>query len=172
MRHWSVGAALVASLAVAGVCEAGGLSEVRLGVLAHDPMINKEHGVDLNAELYFGSWTGGSWQLRPSIGGTVALGDDATSFAFLDLNYGGPISDTWFLEFSFGGAVHDGKLETTDPDRKELGSRVLFHAAVEIGVMLNESMSLSIYADHLSNAGIEERNEGLETAGLRLGIRI
>jgi hypothetical protein len=172
MWHWSVGAAMAASLAVAGVCQAGGLSEVRLGVLAHDPMINKESGVDLNAELYFDSWTDGSWQLRPSVGGTLALEEDATSFAYLDLNYGGPVFDSVFVEFSFGGAVHDGKLESTDPDRKELGSRVLFHGAVSIGVMLSETTSISLYVDHISNAGIEERNEGLETAGLRFGIRL
>ena len=38
--------------------------------------------------------------------------------------------------------------------------------------MLTETMSLSIYADHISNAGIEERNEGLETAGLRIGFKM
>jgi lipid A 3-O-deacylase len=172
MRHWRVGATLLASLAVAGVCEAGGLSEVRLGVLAHDPLINKEDGVDLNAELYFDSWTEGSWELRPSIGGTLALEEDATSFAYLDLNYGGPLFDSVFAEFSFGGAIHDGKLDSTDPNRKELGSRVLFHAAASIGIMVGETTSISLYVDHISNAGIEEHNEGLETAGIRIGFRL
>ena len=172
MRHLSVAAAMAAALAIAGECNAYGLSEVRLGVLAHDPLINKEDGVDLNAEIYFDSWTEGSWELRPSVGGTLHLDDDGTSFAFVDLNYGGPIFDGVFAELSFGGALHDGKLETADPNRRELGSRVLFHLAGEIGIMLGEKTSLSLYVEHISNAGIEERNEGLETAGVRIGFRI
>lgn len=171
MRHWSVGAAaMVASLAVAGVCQAG-ISEIRLGVLAHDPLIQKEEGVDINGELYFDSWTEGAWELRPSIGGTLNLDDD-TSFGYVNINYGGPISENWFLEIFGGAAVHDGKLETTDPGRKELGSRVLYHVGLSLGVMLNDTISLSLFGDHMSNAGIEERNEGLETAGVRIGFRL
>lgn len=160
--------ALAASLA--GAAQA---TEFRLGVLDHDPLAQKEDGVDINAELYFDSWLGseGSWQLRPSIGGTVNLQGD-TSFAYIDLNYGGPIFDNWFLEFAVGGAVHNGELETPDPHRKELGGRVLIHAAMSIGVMLSDTTSLSIYADHMSNAGVEERNEGLETVGLRVGFHL
>ena len=161
--------ACAVSLAVAGGASA---TEIRFGVLDHDPLIQKEDGVDLNAEIFFDDWFGGgSWQLRPSIGGTVNLQGD-TSFGYVDLNYGGPISDSWFLEFAVGGAVHNGKLETTDPHRKELGGRVLIHAAVSLGVMLSDTISLSLFADHMSNAGIEERNEGLETAGLRVGFRL
>jgi len=86
-------------------------------------------------------------------------------------NYGGPITDWIFVEFALGGAIHDGKHETTDPDRKELGGRVLVHAAVSVGVMLTDTVSLSLYLDHMSNAGIEERDEGLETAGLCVGFK-
>ena len=168
MRKRMVAALLVAATwpNVAGA----GISEVRFGVLAHDPLIQKEEGVDLNAELFFDSWIDGSWELRPSIGATVNLDDD-TNFAYLGLTYGGPLSDSLFLEISGGGAVHDGKLETADPGRKELGSRVLYHVALSLGVRMTDTMSLSLFADHMSNAGIEERNEGLETGGLRLGFR-
>ncbi len=127
--------------------------------------------MDLNAELFFNSWTSGSWQLRPTIGGTVNLNGD-TSQAYIGLVYGGPISDSWFFELGGGGSVHNGKVDTTDPDRKELGSRVLFHVEASLGVMLTDTTSLSLYADHISNAGIEEHNEGLETAGLRVGFRL
>ncbi len=166
-----IAAALLVAASGASVAGAGAISEIRLGVLAHDPLIQKEKGVDLNAEFFFNSWTEGSWQLRPSIGVTANLNGN-TSQAYLDLNYGGPISDSLFLEFGVGGAVHDGKLETPDHGRKELGARVLIHASMSLGVMMTDTMSLSLYADHISNAGIEERNEGLETAGLRLGFRM
>jgi len=175
MQKWIVASAfaLAASLLGANAATAG-VSEIRFGVLAHDPLNQKEEGVDINAELFFGDWLGaseGSWQLRPSIGASVNTNGD-TSQAYIDLNYGGPISERWFLEFAAGFSVHDGELETADPDRLELGSRVLIHAAISLGVMLSETTSLSIYADHVSNAGIEERNEGLETAGLRIGFKL
>lgn len=167
-----IAVALIAAATTASAATAGA-SEIRVGVLAHDPLIQKEGGVDINAEFFFSGWTGneGEWQLRPSIGVTANLEGD-TSFAYIDLNYGGPISDSWFLEFAVGGAIHDGELETADPDRKELGGRVLIHAAISLGVMLTDTMSLSIYGDHMSNAGIEERNEGLETLGLRVGFKL
>jgi lipid A 3-O-deacylase len=170
MRSWVAGIIVAAAVASIGAASA---TEIRVGVLAHDPLIQKEGGVDINAELFFNGWTGneGEWQLRPSIGVTANLEGD-TNFAYIDLNYGGPISDSWFLEFAVGGAVHDGELETTDPTRKELGGRVLIHAAISLGVMLTDTMSLSLYGDHMSNAGIEERNEGLETLGLRLGFKL
>jgi lipid A 3-O-deacylase len=172
MRNWIVGA-LIAVAATAAVATAAVASEIRLGVLAHDPLAGKEDGIDLNAEFFFNGWTGneGEWQLRPSIGATVNLEGD-TNQAHISLNYGGPISDSWFLEFSAGAAIHDGELETADVHKKELGGRVLIRGAVSLGVMLSDTVSLSIYADHLSNAGVEERNEGLETAGLRIGFKL
>ena len=167
--------ALTASLLTAGATSAGGgiFSEVRLGVLAHDPFAQKEDGVDINAELYFDDfdWFEGSWDVRPSLGASVNTDGD-TSKVYLDLNFGGPISDSVFVELGAGVAVHDGETDTLDPDRKELGSHVLIHLAANIGVMLADTVSLSIYVDHVSNAGIEEHNEGLETAGLRIGFKL
>jgi len=160
MRIVMAAAPLLVAAAGANGANAGAFSEVRFGVLAHDPLIRQEDGVDLNAEFFFNSSTQGSWELRPSIGVTANLNGD-TSQAYLALNYGGPISDSLFLEIAGGGAIHDGKLETADHTRKELGSRVLFHVGLSLGVMLTET-----------NAGVEERNEGLEIGAMRLGLRL
>lgn len=175
MRNWIVrcSLALAALLMTVGAAGAGGgiFSEVRLGVLAHDPFTQKEDGVDINGELYFDDfdWFGGSWDVRPSLGISVNTDGD-TSQVYADLNFGGPLSDSVFVELGAGVAVHDGETDTLDPDRKELGSRVLFHLSASIGVMLTDNVSLSLYVDHISNAGIEEHNEGLETAGIRIGF--
>lgn len=160
-----------ALIAAAGTANAG-VTEVRFGALAHDPLNGKEDGIDINAEIFFSSWTEGSWQLRPSLGASVNTSGD-TSQVYLALNYGGPISDDWFLEISGGGMVHDGETDDTIAplDRLELGSAVLFHVGLSLGVMVSEDVSLSLFATHASSAGITERNEGLETAGLRLGIK-
>jgi len=37
--------------------------------------------------------------------------------------------------------------------------------------MIGEKTSLSLYLDHISNANLCDNNEGLETAGVRLGFR-
>src|SRR5262249_51172922 len=84
MRNLIAGAMFVASTLAAATAQAG-FSEVRIGVLAHDPLTQKEDGVDINGEVFFDSWTDGSWELRPSIGGTVNLSGD-TSMAYIDMN--------------------------------------------------------------------------------------
>lgn len=150
-------------------------SEVRLGVLGHDtgPFSgSKEHGVDFNAELYFNDlgWFGGTWEARPSVGLTVNTEGD-TSQVYAGLNVGGGVAGPVFLEFGFGVAAHDGEHETMSPDKKELGCTVLFHLSTSVGVMVSDDVSLSAYLDHISNGNLCDNNEGMETAGVRLGFR-
>ena len=174
MRNsFACAAALTAVLLCAEPSYAGNgpFSEVRLGVLAHDPFTHKEDGVDINASVYFHNfdWFDGAWDIRPSLGVSVNTGGD-TSLIYADLNFGGPIGRSTFAEIGAGVAAHDGETETQDPNRKEFGSTVLFHLSASVGVMLTDGMSASVYIDHISNAGLAEHNEGLETAGLRLGF--
>ncbi len=49
-------------------------------------------------------------------------------------------------------AAHDGKLETSDDDKKELGSRILFRIPVEIGLLFAKHHGVSIMFAHVSNA--------------------
>jgi lipid A 3-O-deacylase len=169
--------ALAASMLLAGASQAGdgAISEIRLGVLAHDQGVfvaTKEEGLDLNAEIYFRDWAwfDGGWEARPSIGLSVNMQGD-TNQAYAGVTLGGPIWGPLFIEGALGATVHDGELDFTAPDRKELGCRVLFHLAASAGVMLSEKTSLSLYLDHASNANLCDHNEGLETAGARIGFR-
>jgi lipid A 3-O-deacylase len=70
-----------------------------------------------------------------------------------------------------GSAVHDGNLGPTEPDRKALGARVLFHIPLEVGVRLDARQSLSVYFEHTSNAGTTRYNEGMDGIGIRYGYR-
>ena len=176
MRTRLFGCAVFAA-AAASLCNAGdgAVSELRLGALAHDQGVfvaTKEEGLDINAEIFFRDlgWFDGGWEVRPSLGVSVNLKGD-TSQAYAGLTIGGPIAGPLFLEGSLGAAVHDGELDFAAPDRKELGCRVLFHVAASTGVMLSDSTSLSLYLDHASNANLCDHNEGLETAGARIGFR-
>ncbi len=54
---------------------------------------------------------------------------------------------------------------------KSLGSRVLFREAAEIGYEFTPKNSISVMLDHISNARLATRNEGITNVGLRYGVR-
>jgi hypothetical protein len=54
---------------------------------------------------------------------------------------------------------------------KALGSRVLFHIPVEIGLRFDDHNSLSVYFEHTSNGYTQDFNEGLDRLGVRYGYR-
>ena len=79
--------------------------------------------------------------------------------------------DGFFGYFSEGGSVNDGKISTTNPARKSLGSHVLFKEGLDLGYQFNDVISLAAFVDHISNAGLANRNEGLTSAGMRVGYK-
>ncbi len=151
------------------------LSEIRFGVFVHDQgpfSRNEEDGVDFNFELLFTSPAilEGMWSPRPHFGATVN-GSGDTSQVYLGLTWEWPFGRDWYLDFSLGGAAHDGKTKTNRIDRKELGCRVLFRESIELGYRLGTRHAISAFLDHLSNANICDKNEGLESLGVRYGYR-
>jgi lipid A 3-O-deacylase len=154
----------------------GIISELRLGALAHDigPFSSNEEDIiaDYNAEILFVSpaFLEKIWAPRPHLGFSLNTGGD-TSQVYAGLTWEYEFWRRWFIDFSLGGSVHDGKLKTNRIDRKELGCRLLFRESFEIGYRLESGHSLSGFLDHISNANICDRNEGLESAGIRYGYR-
>lgn len=159
----------------------GGISEIRIGVLAHDEGMfagQKEEGIDVNAEIRFPdlgwledvSWMGAGWRLEPHLGASINTTGD-TNKVYVGLTVVKPFWEWAFVEFGAGGAGHDGETRTTDPDKKEFGCRILFHLSLGAGVMVSEHVSVSAYLDHISNANLCDANEALETAGVRVGFR-
>jgi lipid A 3-O-deacylase len=149
--------------------------EFRGGVLAHDVPglwsgFRLERGVDINAELLGPGvgFLGGA--LRPAIGTSINTNGD-TSKAYLDARWEFDTPSRIFFALGIGAAIHDGKLDPTDPDRKALGSRVLFHIPFEIGVRLDDRQSISVFFEHTSNAWLADHNEGLDNIGVRYGYR-
>ena len=128
--------------------------------------------VDFNAEVGLGypalAILGGT--LRPHFGLSVSDRGD-TSRLYLGLYWELRFGSWMFVDLGVGGAVHDGELKTADPDKKSLGSRVLFRIPIEIGVEITESHRLSILFSHISNAFLASPNEGLDSLGLRYGYR-
>lgn len=175
-------AAVCVALAVAGRASAGEtgvaawLYEVKAGLLYHDmdylwSNARFEDGVDFNGEVVFAprlDVLGGA--IRAALGGSVNS-SGGTSKAYLDLRYQYDFDSGVFVSAGGGGAVHNGDLTPEHDDRKALGSRLLFHIPIEAGYRFTEHQSVSVYFDHVSNAGLAKYNEGMDTLGLRYGYR-
>lgn len=156
---------------------AGGIYGLRFGVLAHDvgglwSRSRAEGGADLNAEILFDrpgvELLGG--KVLSSVGGSLNL-EGQTSKAYAGLLWERLFGEGFFCNTGIGLALHDGRLDTEDPDRKSLGARVLFRVPVEVGVILSPRYRLSLFFDHVSNGYLAHPNEGMDTLGLRLGLQ-
>ena len=166
----------LADPAVAQLATASTGLELRGGVLAHDVPglwsgFRLEGGVDINAELLFGyglPFLGGT--IRPAVGGSVNT-EGYTSKAYVDARWEIEGPSGIFFGIGLGGAVHDGLLDPTDPDKKALGSRLLFHIPIEIGLRLDERRSISVYFEHMSNGFLADSNEGMDSIGVRYGYK-
>jgi hypothetical protein len=128
-------------------------------------------GVDINAELLFGRGLpvlGGT--IRPALGVSVNT-EGFTSRVYLDARWEVELGSGIFLGLGLGAALHDGLTGPTEPDRKALGARVLFHIPIEIGLRLDARNSVSVYFEHVSNWDLATYNEGLDAIGVRYGYK-
>lgn len=155
---------------------AGGfLSEVRAGLLYHDVGIvsaSTEEGADVNFEVLFAApaFLEILFSPRPHLGASINTAGD-TSQVYGGLTWGLDLWSGLFFEVALGGSVHDGELDADKSDRNDLGCRILFREALELGWRFAEHHSISIMADHISNAGLCSDNDGQDTAGLRYGYK-
>jgi len=156
----------------------GLISELKFGALAHDvPGLwsgfqAEKSAVDINAEVDFHPlWTSEWSSLRPAIGGTFNTAGQ-TSHAYADLRWQIAPSPVWFLTLGIGAAFNNGvTYDPAQPDRKWLGSHILFHPTAEIGLNLDPHNSVSVYFEHMSNANLVNTNEGMDDIGVRYGYR-
>ncbi len=152
-------------------------AEVKIGVLGHDvPDLwsgfrREDEAADLNIEaLLSPSVQFLCGVIRPAIGATINTGGQ-TSHAYIDARWQYETPTGIFFGVGVGGTVHNGELDPSDPDRKALGSRLLFHIPVEIGYRFDDHSSFSVYFEHMSNAYTQDFNEGMDDIGIRYGYR-
>lgn len=156
-------------------------NEFRIGIAAHDVGAfgkQEEDGEDYSGELRIAlprwGWVDFLQHPRAMLGVNVNNSAD-TSAAFGGLTWHWPLGRHIFIGFDFGLAVHDGETETLRTDTKELGTRVLFREALELGVLIQNKYTLSLRLDHISNGHIipggSGSNEGLDTFGIMYGMR-
>ena len=158
------------------------VGELKIGGLAHDIGLGDRHvegGADVNLELLFNSpdllrYIGSP---RPHIGGDISTSGN-TSYGYFGLTWGIMLiqnlfgnGDGIFANGSLGGALHNGYLNSAPPDRKKLGSSLLFRESLELGYQINPVVSVSAILDHISNANLATHNAGITNAGARIGFR-
>lgn len=153
----------------------GFLSEVRIGIMAHDVGVfgrSKEDGPDINAEILFVSpgFLEFIFAPRPHIGITANTGDD-TSQIYAGLTWDWNFWDPFFIEGTLGIAVHDGDTDIESQEKKKLGCKALFRESVALGARFLEHHNISVTLAHISNAKLCEGNEGLDTVGVRYGYQ-
>lgn len=171
-------ALILASAATASPAAAGGLvSEIKLGLLAHDvPDLwsgfqLESDAPDINVEMIFAPSFAFLWgAIHPALGASINTGGD-TSHVYLDARWQIEGPHGFFLGTGVGAALHNGELDPVAIDRKALGSRVLFHIPLEIGLRLDARNAISVYFEHTSNANLADFNEGLDRLGVRYGYR-
>jgi lipid A 3-O-deacylase len=158
------------------------IDELKVGGLAHDVTFLGRHvegGADVNVEVLFTSpdllrYIGSP---RPHVGADINTSGN-TSDGYFGLTWGIMLiqnlfgaGDGIFANGSLGGAVHDGYLNSAPPDRKKLGSRILFRESLELGYQINPVVNVSAILDHISNANLAPHNAGITSAGARIGFR-
>lgn len=150
----------------------GFISEMRIGVMDHDSSIfhntYETTDPDINFEVRFASPEFLSWAFapRPLIGGTVNTGD-GTSFGYAGLGWTFDLTDAFFIDLTFGGAVHDGSTNGKTATSKDFGCRAQFHESASVGYRFDKSNAVMLSVEHMSNGSLCTRNEGLTNTGIR-----
>lgn len=153
------------------------LDEVRLGAAAHDLEAKESGQIDISLEFLSSPLpvsTGygvADFILGPRlhVGANLNTAGD-TSYLYTGFTWDFDFTDSVFLEVSLGGAVNNGKDAT--PGRIDMGCRVTFREAANLGYRFNEHWLMLVGVEHLSHAGLcDGANEGLTNAGVRVGYR-
>jgi Lipid A 3-O-deacylase (PagL). len=151
-------------------------AELRAGLLKQDVKSKLQHGYEQGLAV-IGEYL---WQSpdhalfkgmlspRPHLGATFNT-RGSTSAAYAGLSWSFPKTSWGFIEVSFGGALHNGRLKRNKVKRKGYGSRMLFRESVSLGLLLKECHTVAVILDHMSNARLARPNPGLTNFGLRYG---
>ena len=148
------------------------LPEVRAGVMMHDAGLFDPANIrDANVELLFSipALETAVGEVRPHIGATVNFdGKESLVYSGLSLTFRVPVLPV-FLEAGLGGALHD---ESLDANKTRFGCAALAQAQASVGLGILPGVSLIGTVQHATDFGMcGTPNNGLTTAGLRLGIR-
>jgi lipid A 3-O-deacylase len=180
--------ATVAAALMCGADEAHAqlISEVRVGVLDHDTDFvgsSKEGGVDLAIEAFSQPIDALDFIGSPRVvAGLIVNSENQTNQLYAGLMAQRTFAhdvfrpdDSFYVEGLVAVAYHDGKIDVRntpeDAEWKSHGSEFLFRTGFGVGYRFNERWSLTATFAHISNANLEQPNQGANDVGLRVGLR-
>jgi lipid A 3-O-deacylase len=151
------------------------VSEVRLGALAHDPLSPERGSADVSGEVLFAKPFTSSDPLynallpRPDIGFSANTGGK-TSAAYAGVAWDYNITNRIFGEAGFGGSVNNGHGGLNPPvGHSAIGCNELFRESGTLGYRLTQNWSVMATVEHMSNAGLCDRNRGITNEGVKVG---
>ncbi len=152
--------------------------EARFGVSYHG-VILEEDSVDINAEIAtprIGTPSGNKlydFFFRPRFNAGVDINTEGyTNALYAGLLFETPVWRSVFFELGFGALLHDGETGfVVPPDRLALGCSLLFHETFALGYDVSENWRVMVRYEHASNAGLCDRNAGLNNLGLLVGYK-
>lgn len=113
---------------------------------------------------------------RLHIGATVGLEENATSSLYTGFTWHLDLGQTFFLESSFGFAVHDGDMDRSvmanGKFKRGYGSPILFRESLAVGAALSEHLNIILQVSHMSHAELAgDENAGQTDVALKLGYK-
>ncbi len=147
--------------------------EVRVGVMYREPD-GPETGFDVDVEALANiGWTFSIFDrlaaVRPLVGASIST-EGYTHFGYAQLALTVDVTERVFIEGAFGGTVHNGDTNGTDPDRLNLGCNLLFRESGTLGYRVTEQVSVMATISHSSNSGLCDFNRGMTNFGARVGF--
>ncbi|WP_353181758.1 acyloxyacyl hydrolase [Bosea sp. (in: a-proteobacteria)] len=154
---------------------AGLISELRGGLLAHNPAGRESGSADANLEVLFVKpFEAADPALaflvpRLHLGTTLNTAGD-TSAVYAGFTWTYDFTDKLFAEVSAGAGFHNGQTGHLVPsDRIALGCSPLFRESASLGYRISRNWSVMATVEHMSNAGLCRSNPGITNYGLRVG---
>lgn len=149
--------------------------EIRAGAFFHDPKSPEKGSIDGNFEFLAPRVPIGVNKIyeflipRPHIGATLNTANK-TSDAYAGLTWNYNLTNSVFVEATFGGAANNGKTgQIVVPGHNAMGCATSFRESVSFGYRISSAFSIMGTIEHMSNAGLCDRNRGLTNGGIRLG---
>jgi len=132
--------------------------------------------LDFGSEGYEpGSFMHSIFTPRPHVGTTINLDDTGTSSIYAGLTWHQELGSVFFIEGSFGAAVHNGNMDegkplSTGKVYRGLGSPILFRESIAIGASVTENINVVVQLSHMSHAGLAgEANAGQTDLAVKFG---
>lgn len=108
---------------------------------------------------------------RFHLGAMGNLDEDGTSYAYAGLTWHFAVTNSFFVEAGFGGALNNGS-DVPTATRAGIGSNLLFRESIGLGFNVTENMTIIAQYEHLSHRDLAgSANRGLNNISMKVGFK-